>query len=153
EETPSTASLESLLEPIIDQLYSYSLASYQDLVHSDDFVRFFAEATPIDIIGLSSIGSRPARRTGKRSVAAFRAIPWVFSWSQSRFFPTGWYGVGTAMERLKESEPASFDLLKRHATEFMPFRYIITNVSTAIGIADPEIMKGYASLVRDKDLA
>ena len=149
----SPASLASLLEPIIDQLYKYGLASYQELVRSDDFVPFFSEATPIDIIELSSIGSRPARRTGKRSFEDLRAIPWVFSWSQSRFFLTGWYGVGTALERLKESEPASFDLLKRHAVEFMPFRYIITNVSTAIGIADPEIMKGYASLVGDKDLA
>lgn len=149
----STASLSKQLEPVIDRLYGYSLASYQELVRSDDFIRFFSQATPIDIIEQSSIGSRPARRTGKRSFGDLRAIPWVFSWSQSRYFLTGWYGVGTALERLQKEDPSSFELLKQNAVTFMPFRYIITNASTAIAIADTGIMKSYAALVEDNQLA
>lgn len=137
------------LDPVIDRLYDYSLACYQELVRSDDFIGFFSQATPIDIIEQSSIGSRPARRTGKRSFEDLRAIPWVFSWSQSRFFLTGWYGVGTALKRLQREDPPSFDLLSRNAVHFMPFRYIITNTSTAIAIADTDIMRRYASLVED----
>lgn len=145
--------LKKQLDPIINRLYDYSLKSYQELVHTDDFVKFFSQATPIDVIESSSIGSRPARRTGKRSFGDLRAIPWVFSWSQARFFLTGWYGVGTALERLSTEDPEAFSLLSEHAIEFMPFRYIITNASSAIALTDTEIMKSYASLVEDKALA
>ena len=116
------------------------------------FVTFFSQATPLDIIEKSSIGSRPARRTGKRTFEDLRAIPWVFSWSQSRFFLTGWYGVGAALERLKNEHPADFDLLTEHAVGFYPFRYIITNASSAIALTDTEIMNQYASLVGDEAL-
>jgi phosphoenolpyruvate carboxylase len=116
------------LEPIIDRLYDYSLSSYQQLVGCEDFIHFFSQATPIDLIEQSRIGSRPARRTGKRSFEDLRAIPWVFSWSQSRFFLTGWYGVGAALERLQAEDEASFEFLRRHAVTFMPFRYVVTTL-------------------------
>src|SRR6056297_1071181 len=145
--------LRDSFQPIVNKLYDYSLESYQNLVHNDQFVTFFAQATPIDIIESSSIGSRPARRTGKRSFADLRAIPWVFSWSQARFFLTGWYGVGSALEKLRDEDPDAFTTLSKDAVNFMPFRYIITNASSAIALTDKDIMKKYASLVDDEELA
>jgi phosphoenolpyruvate carboxylase len=145
--------LQNKLQPIVNKLYDHSLESYQNLVHSDEFVHFFSQATPIDVIESSSIGSRPARRTGKRSFGDLRAIPWVFSWSQARFFLTGWYGVGSALQRLRDEDPESFSELSKEAVNFMPFRYIITNASSAIALTDIEIMKEYASLVEDRALA
>lgn len=145
--------LQEELQPSINTLYNYSLKSYQELVHHDDFVKFFSQATPIDVIESSSIGSRPARRTGKRSFGDLRAIPWVFSWSQARFFLTGWYGVGYALERLQNENPKAFANLSAEAENFMPFRYIITNTSSAVALTDTEIMKNYASLVDDHVLA
>jgi phosphoenolpyruvate carboxylase len=141
------------LEEITGRLYDYSLHSYQELVRSDKFVSFFAQATPIDVIESSRIGSRPARRTGRRTFEDLRAIPWVFSWSQSRFFLTGWYGVGYALEHLQHDDPESFEFLSKHAVQYMPFRYIITNASSAIALADVEIMKAWCSLVDDPGLA
>jgi phosphoenolpyruvate carboxylase len=141
------------LEEIIGRLYEYSLHSYQELIRSENFVPFFAQATPIDIIESSRIGSRPARRTGRRTFEDLRAIPWVFSWSQSRFFLTGWYGVGSALERLQHDDPESFEFLSKHAVKYMPFRYIITNASSAIALADVEIMKAWCSLVDDPEVA
>ncbi len=141
------------LEPIVSRLYDYSLKSYQNLVKSDGFVSFFSQVTPIDIIESSSIGSRPARRTGQRSFEDLRAIPWVFSWSQSRFFLTGWYGVGSALERLQADEPEAFNVLKTYAIGFMPFRYIITNASSAIALTDTEIMEWYSELMDDASQA
>ena len=152
-EPVSDAERHQQLESIVNKLYTYSLASYQQLVKSDDFVTFFAQATPIDVIESSSIGSRPARRTGQRSFADLRAIPWVFSWSQARFFLTGWYGVGSALARLKEHDPDGFELLSQYAVRFMPFRYIITNVSSAIALTDLKITKEYCTLVDDAALA
>jgi phosphoenolpyruvate carboxylase len=141
------------LDSIIDRLYNYSLESYQGLVRSTEFIRFFTQATPIDLIEQSSIGSRPARRTGKRTFEDLRAIPWVFSWNQSRFFLTGWYGVGSALERLQREDPEAFGQLTRHAVRYLPFRYVITNASSSIGLSDPAIMRQYAALVDDRDLA
>ncbi len=149
----ASRSLAEMLEPVVDRLYDYGLESYQALVHSEDFIRFFSQATPIDLIELSSIGSRPARRSGKPSFDDLRAIPWVFSWGQSRFFLSGWYGVGSALERLQNDDPASFELLSRHAVDFLPFRYIITSASSSVAIADTKIMKAYTSLVKDRSIA
>lgn len=145
--------LENLLHPVITRLANYGLKSYQDLVRSDQFVSFYSEATPIDVIERSSIGSRPARRTGKRSFDDLRAIPWVFSWNQARFFLTGWYGTGSALKRLHDEDPASFDLVRENVIDFSPFRFIITNVSSAIAMAEPSIMEAYTSLVNDRELA
>jgi len=152
-EKQRASDLQSEFQPVVNKIYDYSLESYQDLVHSDEFVKFFAQATPIDIIESSSIGSRPARRTGKRSFGDLRAIPWVFSWSQARFFITGWYGVGSALETLRKQDEDAFTQLSKEAVNFMPFRYIITNVSSAIALTDTKIMKEYASLVDDDELA
>ena len=149
----TTNDLYDKLEPIVSRLYDYSLDSYQGLVRSDGFVSFFSQVTPIDIIEASSIGSRPARRTGKRSFEDLRAIPWVFSWSQSRFFLTGWYGVGHALEKLQQTHPGEFETLKTFAVEFMPFRYIITNASSAIALSDTEIMEWYTELMDDASQA
>ncbi|MCC5940027.1 MAG: phosphoenolpyruvate carboxylase [Balneolaceae bacterium] len=140
------------LENIVGQLYEYSLESYQSLVKSDGFVQYFAQATPIDIIESSRIGSRPARRTGKRTFEDLRAIPWVFSWNQSRCFLTGWYGVGSALEKLQKENPEEFSILSKNAINFMPFRYVITNASSAIALADTEIMKQWSEMVKDKEI-
>lgn len=149
---PERAEVYRKLEPIIEKVYRFSLEHYQKLIRTDGFVNFFAQATPLDIIENSSIGSRPARRTGKRSFEDLRAIPWVFSWSQSRFFLTGFYGVGAALERLKKESPEEFDLLTDYAVGFYPFRYIITNASSAIALADTELMEAYAGLVEEESL-
>jgi phosphoenolpyruvate carboxylase len=62
---------------------------------------FYRQATPIDAIEQSRIGSRPSRRTGQATLDDLRAIPWVFSWNQSRFYVPGWYGVGSALDTLE----------------------------------------------------
>lgn len=141
------------LEKIVGRLYDYSLESYQSLVKSENFVHFFSQATPIDIIEASRIGSRPARRTGKRTFEDLRAIPWVFSWSQSRYFLTGWYGVGSALEILQKEMPEDFNTLSKNAINYMPFRYIITNASSAIALSDSGIMKEWAGMVENREMA
>lgn len=140
------------IKQIVNRLYEYSLESYQSLVKSDGFVSYFAQSTPIDVIEASRIGSRPARRTGKRSFEDLRAIPWVFSWSQSRCFLTGWYGVGSALEKLQNENPDEFSTLSENAINYMPFRYVITNASSALALTDEEIMKQWANMVEDREM-
>ncbi len=140
------------LEPIMDYLSDVSSQYYGKLLKADGFMDFYSQATPIDVIEASRIGSRPARRTGQRTLNDLRAIPWVFSWSQARFSLTAWYGVGTALEQLQNERPEDFALLKEQAISYAPLRYILTNSSSGVLIADESIMHDYAALVEDSNL-
>ncbi len=140
------------LEPVMDRLAESSRVAYEALVTREGFLDFFTQATPIDIIESGKIGSRPARRTGRRTIADLRAIPWVFSWSQARFFLSGWYGVGSALEKLAADSPESFELLKMHGLSWYPSKLLLTNVSIGVLSADPNVMAEYAELVTDENV-
>jgi phosphoenolpyruvate carboxylase len=73
------------LLPLAEELAAVSGRAYTELLQSEGFPVFFRNATPIDVLEQSSIGSRPSRRTGQPSIADLRAIPWVFAWNQSRY--------------------------------------------------------------------
>ncbi|NTW48431.1 MAG: phosphoenolpyruvate carboxylase, partial [Chlorobiales bacterium] len=137
------------LESAMDFLAETSNRAYQELVCTEGFLTFFQEATPIDIIESSRIGSRPSRRSGKRSLEDLRAIPWVFSWSQARFAISGWYGVGSALESLQKNNPSAFEEIRRQDFTWAPLHYITSNVATSIATVDLEVMREYASLVED----
>lgn len=126
-----------------------SWQQYRQLVEHPDFLAFFQQATPIDLLEHSKIGSRPPRRTGKRTLGDLRAIPWVFSWAQSRFHLTGWYGVGTALKRLHDEDTNSYDLLREVANRWPLLRYALIQVETNLLSADPAVMQHYASMVSD----
>ncbi len=130
-------------------LSNASLEAYTELIHHPDFIEFYGEATPIDVLELSKIGSRPARRTGTRNLGDLRAIPWVFSWSQSRFNLTGWYGVGKALEILRTQQPQTYISLQTCSDKWPLWRYILIQVETNLMNADPEWMKEYAALVKN----
>ncbi len=138
------------LQPVIDRLITTSRHAYEDLLQADEFLAFFSQATPIDVIEASRIGSRPARRLGQHSLADLRAIPWVFSWSQSRFYLPGWYAVGTALEELMTSDPDAFQSLCEEAARWPALAYLLTNVSTSVLQADLGLMREYAQLVEDQ---
>jgi phosphoenolpyruvate carboxylase len=137
------------LEPVMDRLARTSRATYEALLRTEGFLTFFSEATPIDVIEASRIGSRPARRTGKRTLGDLRAIPWVFSWGQSRFYLSGWYGVGTALAELRAEDPPAFARLGEHLYGWAPLHYALANAATSVQTASEEVMREYAGLVSD----
>lgn len=131
-------------------LATTSKKHFQALLNHKSFMHFFGQATPIDVIELSKIGSRPSRRSGKRTLGDLRAIPWVFSWSQSRFNITSWYGVGSALEDYLKKYPDDLDLLRKEAETVSLIRYVLTNVDTSIAATDEMVFNWYANLVDDK---
>jgi phosphoenolpyruvate carboxylase len=139
-------------EKIMDYLVEKSLAFYKELTGDPEFLVFFSQATPIDAIEESKIGSRPSRRSGKKSLSDLRAIPWVFSWSQTRFNLTGWYGVGFALENLKKNEPEMFSKFVELVQNDAFIRYLLTNVDTSLNATDEGIMELYSSLVEDPEI-
>ncbi|MGF1449757.1 MAG: phosphoenolpyruvate carboxylase [Opitutales bacterium] len=131
----------------MEVLCERSRAAYTGLLQAPGFIDFFRQATPIDVLEMSRIGSRPARRTGKASLEDLRAIPWVFGWNQARFYLPGWFGVGTALESLENDHPKLYAALRRH-WDVTPFvRYVLYNVESNLASASPEIMGKYGALV------
>lgn len=135
----------------LDFLSCESMKVYNELTHNPHFIEFFSQATPIDAIESSKIGSRPARRTGKRSLSDLRAIPWVFSWTQSRFNITSWYGVGTTLENMMNRAPEKFETFKKYFSSDAFVRYLITNIDTSMAATDKNIMNQYAALVENDE--
>ncbi len=146
---PTRIKEDDYLLKTLEWLSEKSMQHYKELINDSDFMQFYSEATPIDILEQSKIGSRPARRTGKRSLKDLRAIPWVFSWNLARFTLTGWYGVGIALKELKEQDSDRFENLKKSITSWPFLRYLFIQTETNLLIANPEIMKMYAELVSD----
>jgi phosphoenolpyruvate carboxylase len=144
-ETPDPA------ERFLDTLSAASQKAYQGLLRSEGFIGYYRQATPIDALENSRIGSRPARRTGKKShsISDLRAIPWVFSWTQARYYLPGWFGVGTALSELKNKSPEDFDALKEALGKSTFLAYVLTNVETNLASANLELMQAYAELVED----
>lgn len=140
------------LEPVMEQLAETSYKAYRDLLNQDDFITFYRQATPIDVIESSRIGSRPSRRTGRPTLADLRAIPWVFSWSQARFFLSGWYGVGSALSDLQTHQPDAFGSIRQHAFDWPPLHHILSSAASNMMMVDVEVMQQYAALVEDTEL-
>jgi len=135
---------------ICEFMSAASREAYTNLIGHPHFMGYYSEATPIDALETSRIGSRPARRTGQRTLADLRAIPWVFSWNQSRHYLPGWFGVGTALKRLLAEHPDKFADLRANL-KASPFLYfVLTNVETNLASADREMIQLYASLVGDE---
>src|SRR5215469_5866363 len=136
-------------ESLVSILSDASRAAYRKLLEMPGFVEFYRNATPIDALELSSIGSRPSHRSGRRSLADLRAIPWVFSWTQSRYYLPGWFGIGTVLKSLEERSEADFRRLCRIQQSSAFLRFVLTNAETNICSAERPIMELYASLCPD----
>ena len=125
-------------------------AAYRRLVEHQHLVTYFQAASPVEEIALLNIGSRPARRTGVRSLADLRAIPWVFAWTQNRHFIPGWFGVGAGVATFLEVRGARGEaLLKRMFNDFRLFRLIVDEAEKTLAYVDLDIARQYADLVAD----
>jgi phosphoenolpyruvate carboxylase len=137
---------------IADFLAKSSRIAYRGLIDAPGFITFYDQATPIDALESSRIGSRPKRRSGQRSLADLRAIPWVFSWNQCRYYLPGWFGVGSALVALEKDQPELFKALQSDLRHYSFLYYVLSNVETNIASADLPIMKEYAELVTDTEI-
>ncbi len=151
--TGAAAPVSADVAAAVDLLVRASREAYEGLLGADGFMEFYSQATPIDALESSSIGSRPSRRTGTRTLADLRAIPWVFSWNQARFYLPGWFGVGHALAHLQRADAAAFEDLKACLRGGWPFlRYVLMNVETNLASTDERIMSDYAGLVPNAEV-
>jgi len=133
----------------LDYLAQKSFEHYRDFIETPGFINFYSKATCIDVLERSKIGSRPARRTGTRTLNDLRAIPWVFSWNLSRIKITGWYGLGQALKELKEENPEAFQGLKNQIEAWPFLKFLLIQTETNLLLSNEEIMHLYAALDED----
>ncbi|MBB5342149.1 phosphoenolpyruvate carboxylase [Tunturibacter empetritectus] len=153
-ETPHlTGEILPVWEAALDELSATSYEFYRKhIVDNPDTFTYFEQSTPVAELEHARLGSRPAKRSGKKSMADLRAIPWVFGWMQSRQLVPAYFGVGHALHRFIQSKPDGLAQLQTMARDFPLFLDIIRNVEMALAKADFGIARLYASLVEDKAL-
>ena len=137
---------------IMELLSKYSFDKYRSLVKDKDFIIFFKQATPIDVLQNIKIGSRPAKRTNVDTIEDLRAIPWVFSWNQNRFFIPNWYGVGSALENLMLNYPETYNFICENVSSNVFLEQLFSNIETGIASASLKFIKKYSQLVEQSDI-
>jgi phosphoenolpyruvate carboxylase len=140
-------------EAALDELSATSYAFYRrHIVDNPDTFAYFEQATPVAELEHARLGSRPAKRSGRKSMADLRAIPWVFGWMQSRQLVPAYFGVGHALDDFVQKNSGGLAQLQTMARDFPLFLDIIRNVEMALAKADFGIARLYASLVDDEAL-
>ena len=143
---PSAASLAAMRT-----LASKSFDAYRGLVFdSPRFGEFFRAVTPLDVIERMHIGSRPAVRATGEGIAALRAIPWVFAWTQSRHMLPGWFGFGTGLEAALAEHGEG--VIREMLTGWPFFAHLLDDVESMLARTDLDIAAHYEALA-DESLA
>lgn len=145
----------------LDVMSQTAQDAYRDLVYGTaGFNDYFFAATPIREIAELNIGSRPSSRKRLQRIEDLRAIPWGFSWAQCRLLLTGWYGVGTALDRyVRQGCPGSPTTAKARLAQLQDmeqtwpfFATLLSNMEQVLAKTDLGIARKYAELVPDKRL-
>ena len=134
----------------MEEMSGAGFEAYRALVHDDpEFLVFWRQATPIDEISNLKLGSRPTYRRATQSVSDLRAIPWVFSWMQSRFNFPGWFGLGSALQPMLRRGPKGRERLREMHAGWPFFQTLVENAQLTMRKADMGIASLYAGLVED----
>ncbi len=141
-------------ERIMDQVVERSYQIYRDLVFGDErFYDYFFESSPIKAISSFNIGSRPAARKTITEIGGLRAIPWVFSWSQSRVMFPGWYGVGSSFKEFIDQDPENnLAFLQLMYKRWPFFKSLLSNVDMVLSKSNMNIAFEYAQLCEDQNV-
>ena len=144
-------------------LSATSMQAYRALVYNTPgFTEFFFAATPLKELADLNIGSRPASRKPSQRIEDLRAIPWGFSWGQSRLTLPGWYGFGSAVidyldgracpELSPNSRNQRLAHLRAMVKEWPFFANLLSNIDMVLAKSDLALASRYAELVEDKKL-
>ena len=150
----SDAHTSNKYERIMDQVVERSYQIYRDLVFGDErFYDYFFESSPIKAISSFNIGSRPAARKTITEIGGLRAIPWVFSWSQSRVMFPGWYGVGSSFKEFIDQDPENnLAFLQLMYKRWPFFKSLLSNVDMVLSKSNMNIAFEYAQLCEDQNV-
>jgi phosphoenolpyruvate carboxylase len=132
---------------LVAGLADHSRSVWRALFVDDlQFNDFFRAVTPIDVIEKMQIGSRSIWECASAGsgVLAIRSTPWVFAWSQARYFLPGWYGAGTALA----GSIAAGDLpqLREAFRDWPFFSLVVDDIEAQLARTDLAIGERYGEL-------
>ena len=149
----SERSMSDQYNEIMDQIVNRSYDIYRELVFGNEhFYDYFFESSPIKAISSFNIGSRPAARKTIKEIGGLRAIPWVFSWSQSRVMFPGWYGVGSSFKEFIDADPENIETLRYMYQKWPFFKSLLSNVDMVLSKANMNIAFEYAKLCEEEEV-
>jgi phosphoenolpyruvate carboxylase len=148
---PGTSTPERM--EIMRELMKTGEETYRQLTdHTDGFLDYFYEATPVSEIAQMNIGSRPShRKKGDRSKSSVRAIGWVFGWAQARHTLPAWYGIGSALQKYIDGDESRLEKLQELHHEWPYFRALLSNTEMAMYKADIITAEEYSELCLSED--
>ena len=136
---------EARWRPVMDIIASESSRSYRAFVGDAEFMNYFRQATPIDVIERMTLGSRPSRRLGQNAALSnLRAIPWVFAWSQARAVIPGWFGVGSGLQAAASA--GHEDTLLEMAHDWPFFATFLDDMAMVLSKGDIAIAEQFSTL-------
>ncbi len=88
---------------LIEELSELSFDKYDALKHHEKFMPYLENMSTLKYYSNANIGSRPGKRGNKKKLelSDLRAISFVGSWSQLKQNVPGYFGIGTAIQTLK----------------------------------------------------
>lgn len=130
---------------IAADLAAVSAARFRELfVETPQCHAWFRDVTPIDVIERMQIGARSIVRENFSGLAAIRAVPWVFAWTQNRMMLPGWFGAGAALQQVLERHGAE---ALRQSYESWPFMHrLLDDIEVMLARADLDIASHYQAL-------
>ncbi|WP_420321872.1 phosphoenolpyruvate carboxylase [Flagellimonas sp.] len=89
---------------LIEELSELSFEKYNALKQHEKFIPYLEHRSTLKYYTKANIGSRPGKRGNKKQLelSDLRAISFVGSWSQLKQNVPGYFGIGTAIQKLKD---------------------------------------------------
>ncbi|MBX3041124.1 MAG: phosphoenolpyruvate carboxylase [Bdellovibrionaceae bacterium] len=137
---------------IMNEIAVDSEAAFRAFIYGDPgFNHFFRAVTPVEELGVLKIGSRPSRRKKTTDLNALRAIPWIFSWTQTRALLASWCGAGGPLHAYWKNGQSG--ALKKMYREWPFFQSTIDLLEMVLAKSDMETFELYAqALLESEDL-
>ena len=134
--------MRALMEKISDR----AMKTYRELIDDPAFWDWYKKATPIEHIGRLPIASRPVSRKSAKDTEFddLRAIPWNFSWTQTRYNIPGWYGIGTALAQTAGKDKQDLELLEEMWKSWPFFKAMLENAQLEMARSRLEISRVYS---------
>ena len=142
-------SMESDVTGLMDRLAEEGMSAYREFIDNPEGWQWYTAATPIEHISRLPIASRPVSRASEGEEVEFenlRAIPWVFSWTQTRYIAPGWYGTGKAFATLLEENPDALDTLRDLYQNWSFFRTVLDSAQREMARVRLPIAERYDAL-------
>ncbi len=136
------------MQALMERIANQSMQAYRKLIDDAELWQWYKQITPIEHIGNLPIASRPVSRVSAAEVRFddLRAIPWVFSWTQTRYNLPGWYGAGTAIAEEIRKDPKTLERLQEMWQSWPFFRTVVENVQLELARTRMEIAQAYSGL-------